>query len=157
MSGEASYSESGPRRLCQDPINAYDLDGTCIGPAVSICIRIGLRIAPWAIRAALAAGGAGLGAKASQRVLVSIIRNPKALEGQSGSKLVPALKALVRDAGWQVGPLTRGASTGKGIVIGDGGNRLIQFHPGSARHFGGHPYWKVSSAEGATVRFLAKP
>lgn len=26
--------------------------------------------------------------------------------------------------------------------------RLIQYHPGTSRHFGGAPYWKVSSGSG---------
>jgi len=34
--------------------------------------------------------------------------------------------------------------------------RMIQYHPGTARHFGGALYWKVSSGSG-TVRFPLNP
>jgi hypothetical protein len=34
--------------------------------------------------------------------------------------------------------------------------RMIQYHPGTPRHFGGAPYWKVSSGNG-TVRIPLNP
>ena len=33
----------------------------------------------------------------------------------------------------------------------DSRGRMIQYHPGTPRHFGGAPYWKISSGSG-TIR-----
>lgn len=31
--------------------------------------------------------------------------------------------------------------------------RMIQYHPGSSRHYKSSPYWKVSSGTGGTTRY----
>lgn len=83
--------------------------------------------------------------------------NPSLLEGQS---LAQVRGVLNNSKGWvnSVMTKTRGADkgwvfmevNGKGSITG----RRIQYHPGSRRHFGGNPYWKVS--DGTDIfRYLA--
>lgn len=62
---------------------------------------------------------------------------------------------------WQMGNLGKGRSMGKGMSLRelnprgtDFTHRYIQYHPGSPRHFGGAPYWKISgSTRGGVIRY----
>jgi hypothetical protein len=64
--------------------------------------------------------------------------------------------------GWVEGTLNKGRSSGEGWTfrkLNDRGTdysgEYIQYSPGSPRHFGGNPYWKVSSGNGGTQWFEA--
>ena len=55
------------------------------------------------------------------------------------------------------GTLQKGTHIGQGYTLtntGGGPKGYIQWHPGSRHHFGGAPYWKVTSALGGTWRGL---
>ena len=62
---------------------------------------------------------------------------------------------------WQMGTLGKGRSMGKGMTLRqwnsrgtDFTDRYVQYHPGSSRHFGGRPYWKISgSVRGGVIRY----
>lgn len=89
----------------------------------------------------------------------TIIRNPKKLEGLT---LEQGQKLIGDPSGWKVGTMQR-SSRASGWTIRqmndkgtDPTDLYIQYHPGTPRHFGGKPYWKVSSGSGGTERFLAK-
>lgn len=56
--------------------------------------------------------------------------------------------------GWKVGTLGKGKNIGKGLTVReynsagtDFTHRYIQYHPGTERHFGGSPYWKISGTK----------
>ena len=88
-----------------------------------------------------------------------VITKPSLLEGKSLSEVQSVLK---NTDGWVEGTLTKGRSTGKGWTFRklnssgtDFTGEYIQYSPGSPRHFGGKPYWKVSSGNGGTQWFQA--
>jgi hypothetical protein len=47
---------------------------------------------------------------------------------------------------WTEGTLGKGTHQGQGYTLRDGGNRMLQWHPGGGHH-GPSPYWKFSSSE----------
>ncbi|WP_367618396.1 RHS repeat-associated core domain-containing protein [Luteococcus sp.] len=86
-----------------------------------------------------------------------VMKNPRLLQGVQPMQM----ESLMRDTpSWQFGALTCGRSAGSGWTAReinasgtDFTGRYIQWSPGSPRHFGGAPYWKVSSGDLGTVRF----
>lgn len=85
-----------------------------------------------------------------------VIASPRLLEGRHPGTIAEMFK----DSGWEVGSLRKGRNAGSGWTSrelnargSDYTGRYIQWHPGSRRHFGGAPYWKVSDGTGGTVRF----
>lgn len=88
-----------------------------------------------------------------------VIANPSLLEGKSISQVQNVLK---NTSGWIEGTLTKGRSSGQGWTLRQLNSKgtdftglYIQYSPGSPRHFGGKPYWKVSSGNGGTQWFQA--
>ena len=86
-----------------------------------------------------------------------VIANPSLLKGQNYAQVRGILNG---SKGWVNSAMTKTRGVDKGWVFrqvnanGQPTGRLIQYHPGTHRHFGGNPYWKVS--DGANVfRFLA--
>lgn len=80
--------------------------------------------------------------------------NPRMLQNMKVSDVVGYYS---RQPGWKIGRLGRGRHQGEGITIrqlapngNDVTDLLIQWHPGSVRHFGGKPYWKVSQGGGGS-------
>ncbi|RNC83388.1 MAG: hypothetical protein ED557_11905 [Balneola sp.] len=82
-----------------------------------------------------------------------VFANPQLLKGQS---LEAVKKKLGNSSGW-VNDVMRKSTTNPegGWVLRemnkagtDFTGRLIQYHPGTSRHFNGAPYWKVSSGSG---------
>jgi RHS repeat-associated protein len=89
-----------------------------------------------------------------------VISNPSSLQGKSLSEVQSVLK---NTKGWVEGTLSKGRSAGKGWTFRqlnaagtDFTDLYIQYSPGSPRHFGGKPYWKVSSGNGGTQWFIAE-
>ena len=86
-----------------------------------------------------------------------VMTNPSLLQGKPYGYV---RNALDRSDGWVNSVMTKTRSSDKGWVLRQVNNRgqetgkLIQFHPGSRRHFGGNPYWKVSDGAN-TFRFPA--
>lgn len=65
--------------------------------------------------------------------------------------------------GWVAGTLAKGNNAGQGWTLRqmnasgtDYTDLYIQYHPGTSRHYGGQPYWKVSSGQSGVQRFPAK-
>lgn len=88
-----------------------------------------------------------------------VITNPSLLQGKSLSEVQTVLK---NTQGRAEGTLTKGRSAGQGWTLRqlnskgtDFTDLYIQYSPGSPRHFGGKPYWKVSSGNGGTQWFPA--
>jgi RHS repeat-associated protein len=88
-----------------------------------------------------------------------VIANPSLIEGKSLTEVQSACK---NTTGWVEGTLTKGRSAGQGWTFrqlnssgGDFSDLYIQYSLGSTRHFGGAPYWKVSSGTGGTQWFVA--
>jgi RHS repeat-associated protein len=86
-----------------------------------------------------------------------VMANPRLLEGKTPAQVE---SMIGNTPGWQVGTMGKGRSAGQGWTFRqlnsrgtDFTDRYIQWHPGSRRHFGGAPYWKVSRGAGGTVRF----
>lgn len=84
--------------------------------------------------------------------------NPNLLKGKT---LVEVQALIGKSQGW-VNDVMRKSSRAKGWVFREmntGGTdftgRMIQYHPGTPRHFNGNPYWKISSGNG-TYRIIAK-
>ncbi|MEM6376684.1 MAG: RHS repeat-associated core domain-containing protein, partial [Bacteroidota bacterium] len=76
-----------------------------------------------------------------------IMANPSLVEGQSYA----TVRAMVDGSeGWIHSEMLKTRSIDKGWVfrqVNENGQltgKLIQYHPGTHRHFGGHSYWKVS-------------
>lgn len=76
--------------------------------------------------------------------------NPGLLEGRSPAEVEAAIG---EGAGWERGAMRRGRNAGDGWTLRERNaagtgytDRYVQWSPGSPRHFGGAPYWKVSSA-----------
>ncbi|NBA86190.1 hypothetical protein GVN16_10485 [Emticicia sp. CRIBPO] len=86
-----------------------------------------------------------------------ILTNPSLLQGQSYGYV---RNMLGKSEGWVNSVMTKTRGSDKGWVLrqvnnrGEETGRLIQYHPGSRRHFGGAPYWKVSDGAN-TFRFPA--
>lgn len=85
-----------------------------------------------------------------------VMKNPDVLKGRGPEEVESILRG---SKGWEVGTLNKGRSAGSGWTFRelnsrgtDYTGRYIQWHPGSSRHFGGSPYWKVSNGELGTVR-----
>ena len=81
-----------------------------------------------------------------------IMTNPSLLKGQSYGYI----RNMVGDSKNWVNDIMRRSTRADGWVLREmnqAGNdftgRMIQYHPGTPRHFGGAPYWKVSS--GSTI------
>jgi RHS repeat-associated protein len=62
--------------------------------------------------------------------------------------------------GWSVSGMGKGRSKGQGLSIHqlnpagkEPTDLYIQYHPGTRRHFGGQPYWKVSAGSLGTERY----
>jgi RHS repeat-associated protein len=97
----------------------------------------------------------GLGAEL--RTADDVMANPRLLAGKS-QKEVEAI--IGNSPGWEVGALRQGRNAGRGWTFReknaagtDYTGRYIQWHPGSSRHYGGAPYWKVSNGPLGTTRF----
>ena len=80
-----------------------------------------------------------------------IMSNPNMLKGKS---LTEVQNSIGNTNGW-VNDVMRKSTRAKGWVFRemnsagtDFTGRIIQYHPGTPRHFGGAPYWKVSSGSG---------
>ncbi|MCF3107875.1 RHS repeat-associated core domain-containing protein [Niabella sp. CC-SYL272] len=86
-----------------------------------------------------------------------VLTNPSLLQGQSYGYV---RNMLSKSEGWVNSVMTKTRGADKGWVLrqvnsrGQETGRLIQYHPGSRRHFGGAPYWKVSNGAN-TFRFPA--
>ena len=72
-----------------------------------------------------------------------IFKDPKTLTNVNPT-LIKRLAQLEGDK-WIIGKLGKGSHAGQGLIIKDGKNSLIQWHPGGGHH-GAEPYWKVSSS-----------
>ncbi len=90
-----------------------------------------------------------------------VIANPQLLKGQS----LDQVKTLLGNSeGWVNDVMRRSTTNPNGGWVlremnkagTDFTGRMIQYHPGTSRHFGGAPYWKVSSGSG-TVRIPVNP
>lgn len=86
-----------------------------------------------------------------------VMANSQLIEGKS---LLQVKSATGGANGWVQGTLNQGRSAGKGWMLRemnskgtDYTGRMIQYHPGTPRHFNGEPYWKVSSGTGGTERY----
>jgi hypothetical protein len=87
----------------QDPINAYDLEGRCIGPLVIACAAVAIRLAllaPVVIRVA------ARGSTASRAPIISRV-DPKLIG-------VPAVRSASTPVGRQMASLAKQLTTGKG-------------------------------------------
>jgi hypothetical protein len=96
--------------------------------------------------------------------LEEVIDNPSLLEGQHFDTASSWLKITKpHDANWVETGLGKGDHAGQGWIYrevlpnGEYSGTMIQYHPGSVRHFGGQPYWKVSNSfsDKPTVRVPA--
>ncbi|UHA74524.1 RHS repeat domain-containing protein [Paenibacillus sp. 481] len=91
------------------------------------------------------------------RGLDDILNDPGKLKGVKPADLHKSLK----DNGYNPQPLSGGSLKGKAFESGGGfkivwgGDRILQYHPGS-RHHGGVPYWKLSSGKTGTNRYDMK-
>ena len=93
----------------------------------------------------------------SIRGLDDILDDPSKLKGVKPDEFHKYLK----DNGYNPQPLSGGSLKGKsfedggGFKVNWGGDRILQYHPGS-RHHGGVPYWKLSSGKTGTNRYDIK-
>lgn len=88
-----------------------------------------------------------------------VLANPNLLQGKS---LEQVQSILGNSKNW-VNDVMRKSTRADGWVLRemnqagtDFTGRMIQYHPGTPRHFGGAPYWKVSSGNG-TFRIPLNP
>lgn len=88
-----------------------------------------------------------------------VLANPNLLQGKS---LEQVQSVLSNSKNW-VSDVMRKSTRADGWVLRemnqagtDFTGRMIQYHPGTPRHFGGAPYWKVSSGNG-TFRIPLNP
>ena len=88
-----------------------------------------------------------------------VLANPNLLQGKS---LEQVQSVLGNSKNW-VNDVMRKSTRADGWVLRemnqagtDFTGRMIQYHPGTPRHFGGAPYWKVSSGNG-TFRIPLNP
>ncbi len=90
----------------------------------------------------------------------AIINNPSIIAGQSymnvwnsvnsentGSWINGTMNKSTRASGWTFRELN---SRGTDVT-----DKYLQFHPGTPRHYGGAPYWKVSSGSSGVSKFPA--
>lgn len=86
-----------------------------------------------------------------------VMANPNLLQGQSYGYV---RNMLGKSKGWMNSFMRKTRGTDKGWVLrqvnsrGQETGKLIEYHPGTHRHFGGKPYWKVSDGT-RTTRFPA--
>ncbi|RYD53623.1 MAG: hypothetical protein EOP52_05675 [Sphingobacteriales bacterium] len=86
-----------------------------------------------------------------------VMTNPNLIDGHSYAYV---RNILGKSKGWVNSVMRKTRGTDKGWVLrqvnnkGQETGKLIQYHPGSRRHFGGNPYWKVSDGA-STFRFPA--
>ena len=88
-----------------------------------------------------------------------VMANPYLLKGKTPAQVESILRGS--SSGWEFGSMRKsrhGSGTGwtmreRNARGTDYTDRYIQWHPGSSRHYGGRPYWKVSSGRLGTVRF----
>lgn len=89
--------------------------------------------------------------------LDDILSEPSKLKGVKADELYKYLK----DNGYNPQPLSGGSLKGKafedggGFKVNWGGDRILQYHPGS-RHHGDVPYYKLSSGKTGTQRYDMK-
>lgn len=88
-----------------------------------------------------------------------IMANPKLLENKS----LLEVKSLVGNSDGWVNDVMRRSSRAEGWMLrelnsrgSDFSGRMLQYHPGTPRHFGGNPYWKVSNGINGTIRIEIK-
>ena len=98
----------------------------------------------------LAGGTKAISQFASSKYLEKIVKQPQRIQGQSLGKVKYAAELSPQ---WKTGTLTKGTHSGMGWKATAHGDWLIQWHPGSKWHYGGAPYWKVSSGINGTLRF----
>lgn len=86
-----------------------------------------------------------------------VMANPSLLQGKS---YFYVRNMLSKSKGWINDIMRKTRGSDKGWVLrqvnskGQETGKLIQYHSGSRRHFGGKPYWKVSDGKN-TFRFPA--
>src|SRR3989339_124944 len=86
-----------------------------------------------------------------------VMLNPSLVNGKSYAQVRGVLS---ESEGWVNSVMTKTRGADKGWVYrqvnasGQPTGKLIQYHPGSVRHFEGNPYWKVSNGS-STFRFPA--
>ena len=129
--------------------------GSVVGVGVGIVSK--LRHIPKLVR--FGAGRATTRAATGFKSANDVLANPKVLRGKS---LVEVKSTIGKTPGW-VNDVMRRSTThpGGGWVFrevtksGKYTGRLIQYHPGTSRHFEGNPYWKVVSdvSPGKHMRF----
>lgn len=78
-----------------------------------------------------------------------IFKNPNVLLGKTFNEVEPILK---NQAGWEYGTMNKSSQGKIGFTMRQLNSRgtdftdhYLQYHPGTSRHFGGRPYWKVSN------------
>ena len=88
-----------------------------------------------------------------------VIANPNVLQGKS----LEQVQSVIGNSKNWVNDVMRKSSRADGWVLREVNHngseftgRMIQYHPGTPRHFGGAPYWKVSSGNG-TFRIPLNP
>ena len=90
-----------------------------------------------------------------------VMENPNILKGHTPETFLKEIGGTPK--GWKQDVMRKTRGDNKGFTLRElnsRGNeftdRYIQYHPGSPRHYGGAPYWKVSSGKGGTQRFPAE-
>ncbi len=83
-------------------------------------------------------------------ILNSIIDNPQSIQDYS----LDEIKSIANQSNWHQGTLVRGPNKGLGFKVSSSSKGSIIFNPGQVHHFGGAPYWKVSSGTKGVFRFL---
>ena len=80
-----------------------------------------------------------------------VMANPSILRGKSYG----FVRNVIGDSQYWVNDVMRKSTRAEGWMLRemnlrgtDFTGRMIQYHPGTPRHFGGTPYWKVSSGNG---------
>ncbi|MDY7077479.1 MAG: hypothetical protein SXV54_11210, partial [Chloroflexota bacterium] len=87
-----------------------------------------------------------------------IFNDPTILKGRT---LAEVQSSLGTHEGWDMGTMRHSSRTSGwalrewNAMRTDYTDRMIQYHPGTPRHFNGNPYWKVSSGKTGTVRISA--
>jgi hypothetical protein len=118
-----------------------------------------LRPLEWVVGAKLMSGLAAKGVGKVLNGVDDVLVNPNLLQGKS---LEQVQYILGNSKNW-VNDVMRKSTRADGWVLRemnqagtDFTGRMIQYHPGTPRHFGGAPYWKVSSGNG-TFRIPVNP
>jgi RHS repeat-associated protein len=103
--------------------------------------------------------GAAKGVGKALNGVDDVLANPNLLQGKSLEQVQSVLgnsknwvndvmRKSIRADGWVLREMNQAGTDFTG--------RMIQYHPGTPRHFGGAPYWKVSSGNG-TFRIPLNP